>query len=129
MDKIQLDLNVVLPDIDDRDRRVDLLTNRLAAVKGIEEAHITQENGKTQLCLHYDPQSAHTPAGCNVWPGKPARLAGSRHSATSKISFARMDAAGAATTLTQTLEKLPRHVACSRSAPPSWPLSPTIARF
>ncbi len=55
MDKVQLDLNVVLPDIDECDGCVHLLTDRLASVKGIEEAHITQENGKTEHCLHYDP--------------------------------------------------------------------------
>ncbi|MCL4294595.1 MAG: cadmium-translocating P-type ATPase [Anaerolineae bacterium] len=105
MDKIQLDLNVVLPDIDDRDRCVDLLTNRLAAVKGIEEAHITQENGKTQLCLHYDPNLL-TLSRVQRLAEEAGAVVGSRYR-HEQISFARMDAADAATTLTQTLEKLP----------------------
>ena len=55
MKTLRLDLLLLLPDIEERDNCVLLLTNRLAAVRGIKEAHIVRENGTAQLCLHYDP--------------------------------------------------------------------------
>ena len=51
---IQLNLDILLPALDEADECVHLLIERLAQVKGIEEAHIVQKNGAAQLCLHYD---------------------------------------------------------------------------
>ncbi|HRW03511.1 MAG TPA: heavy metal translocating P-type ATPase [Caldilineaceae bacterium] len=105
MDKHQLNLSLILPAIDEQDQCVQLLTDRLAGTKGIEEAHIIRDNGTAQLCLHYDPNL--------LTLSKVERLAQEtgiqmtdryRHE---KIPFARMDSADAAITLTQTLETLP----------------------
>lgn len=105
MNKLQLDLLLVFPDIDDSDGCIHLLTDRLAAVKGIEEAHVTQENGKTQLCLQYDPNLL-TLSRVQHIAEEAGAVVSSRYR-HEQISFARMDAADAATTLAQTLDKLP----------------------
>jgi len=105
MNELQLDLPLILPAIDERDRCVHLLTDRLAATKGIQQAHIIRDNGTAQLCLHYDPnllplsvvQRLAQEAGAQVTDRY-------RHE---QIPFARMDSADAAVTLTQTLEALP----------------------
>lgn len=55
METLQIDLLVVLPGIEAEDGCVDLLTERLAGVHGIERAHVVGRNGTAQLCLHYDP--------------------------------------------------------------------------
>jgi len=51
----RLELNLILPDMDSEDECVNLLTNRLAQQRGIQQAHIVRENGDARLCLHYDP--------------------------------------------------------------------------
>lgn len=105
MSMLKLDLPLILPEIDARDGCIKLLTDRLAATKGIEEAHIIRDNGTAQLCLHYDPNL--------LTLGTVERLAQEtsiqitdryRHE---QIPLARMDSADAAITLTQTLETLP----------------------
>ncbi|MCA0453835.1 MAG: cadmium-translocating P-type ATPase [Chloroflexi bacterium] len=53
--KTQLDLSIILPQMDEKDECVRLLLERLSYQKGIEKAHIVQENGTAKLCLHYDP--------------------------------------------------------------------------
>ena len=45
MQKLKLNLTVLLPNIDGEDQCIDLLTKRLAGVRGIEEAHIVRNNG------------------------------------------------------------------------------------
>lgn len=52
---LELDLALLLPDIEDTDACVAQLTTRLAAQRGIEQAHIVRENGAAKLCLHVDP--------------------------------------------------------------------------
>ena len=51
----QIDLDLLLPTMDAGDRCVQILTDQLAATRGVEKAHITRENGTTTLCLHFDP--------------------------------------------------------------------------
>src|SRR4051794_4993052 len=51
----QLDLSIILPEMDAADQCVNILTTRLSQQKGIEKAHIIQENGDARLCLHYNP--------------------------------------------------------------------------
>lgn len=58
MEKLRLNLPLLLPDLEDSDRCVDFLTQRLAAVRGVEQAHISRSNGVAELCLHYDPNLA-----------------------------------------------------------------------
>ena len=55
MNKIQLDLPVLLPEIDAHDDCVQLLSQWLEPIKGIEQAHLVKDNGASKLCLHYDP--------------------------------------------------------------------------
>ena len=105
MDKVQLDLPILLPDIDERDKCIHLLTDWLLTVKGIEQAHIIRENGTARLCLHYDP---------NLIPlGRVQRLAEEagigvtdryRHE---QIPVTSLPSADAVDTLTDALEELP----------------------
>lgn len=55
--KLRLDLPLVLPDIHGTDDPcVKRLQDKLAGRPGIDEAHVTGvEEGKPQLCVHYDP--------------------------------------------------------------------------
>ena len=55
MEKLKLNLPLLLPHVEDSDLCVALLTERLAAVRGVDQAHITRSNGAAELCLHYDP--------------------------------------------------------------------------
>ncbi|MCO6453512.1 MAG: cadmium-translocating P-type ATPase [Caldilineales bacterium] len=50
----KLDLRLLLPEIDVDDACTQILTDRLAVTRGVEEAHITRENDTAHLCLHYD---------------------------------------------------------------------------
>ena len=52
---LELDLALLLPAIEDTDACVEQLTTRLAAQRGIEQAHVVRENGAAKLCLHVDP--------------------------------------------------------------------------
>ncbi len=54
-EKLRIDLTVLLPELDEGDRCIDLLTERLGATRGVEQAHIVRSNGTAALCLHYDP--------------------------------------------------------------------------
>ncbi|MBT9522586.1 MAG: cadmium-translocating P-type ATPase [Dechloromonas sp.] len=55
-EKLKLDLSLILPDIpDERDACVGRLSELLRA-EGMEQVHVTGENGSASLCLHYDPQ-------------------------------------------------------------------------
>lgn len=105
MDKIQLDLPLLLPEMAEGDDCINLLTDWLLTVKGIEEAHIVRKNGAARLCLHFDPNL--------ISLGRVQRLAKEagigvtdryRHEQISVTSLPAADAAG---TLTGVLEKLP----------------------
>ncbi len=105
MSELQIDLTLLLPNVDERDECVRLLTDRLAAVKGIEQAHLTRNNGTAQLCLHYDPNLL-TLSRVQRLAEEAGAMVTSRYR-HEQIPFARMDAADAAVTLAQTLNKLP----------------------
>lgn len=55
VEKLKLNLPLLLPHVEDSDQCVTLLTERLAAVRGVTQAHISRQNGAAELCLHYDP--------------------------------------------------------------------------
>ena len=56
MNSTQLDLSLLLPGHpEEKDACVHRLEGLLAQRRGVEQAHLTQENGKARLCLHYDP--------------------------------------------------------------------------
>ncbi|MCC6167582.1 MAG: cadmium-translocating P-type ATPase [Caldilineaceae bacterium] len=105
MEQLQIDLPLLLPQIEERDRCVQLLADRLAGVRGVEQAHIVRHNGTAHLCLHFDP---------NLVPlarlERLARDAGAevteryRHE---QVAFAGLDTADAATTLEAALAPLP----------------------
>jgi Cd2+/Zn2+-exporting ATPase len=61
MEKLRIDLPILLPSIDESDGCVALLTDRLAAAKGVEQAHLVGENGTAQLCIHFDPNLISLP--------------------------------------------------------------------
>ncbi len=53
---VALDIPLLLPGIEDgQDECVPALEQKLQAVKGIEYAHVKQNGGAPQLCIHYDP--------------------------------------------------------------------------
>lgn len=54
-EKLQLDLEIVVPDLDSGDECIQVLTERLTTHRGIERAHIVRDNGNAKLCLHFDP--------------------------------------------------------------------------
>lgn len=55
-EKLTLDLALVLPDIpDEQDACVERLT-ALLRHEGMDRSHVVREDGKTRLCLHYDPE-------------------------------------------------------------------------
>ena len=55
MEKLKLNLPLLLPHVEDTDQCIALLTERLVTVRGVDQAHITRGNGAAELCLHYDP--------------------------------------------------------------------------
>ncbi len=105
MDKYRLDLDLLLPDLEEGDKCEELLTERLATTRGVTQAHIVREDGHGDLCLHYDPnlvslskiQRMAEEAGVEI-------TAHYRHEA---IPLENMMGADAATSLTRTLESMP----------------------
>ena len=55
MKTTQLELNILLPNINPDDDCVKILVERLAHRRGIDKAHVVQEDNQAQLCLHFDP--------------------------------------------------------------------------
>ncbi len=56
MEKLELDLELILPGVDDeQDQCIARVEERLKATRGVTEAHIEKNDGKAQLCIHYDP--------------------------------------------------------------------------
>ncbi len=56
MQKIKINLDIILPDIpDERDACVDRIIAVMQKHKGIEEVHIVGKGKEAQLCFHYNP--------------------------------------------------------------------------
>lgn len=58
MEKVQINLNLLLPEIpDDRDACVQRIIALLKGKEGVGEVHLINEKKKdeAQLCFHYDP--------------------------------------------------------------------------
>lgn len=105
MNELQLDLPLILPVIDERDQCIRLLTDRLAAIKGIKQAHIIRNNGTAQLCLHYDPNLLPMRAVKRLAQDAGVQITDRyRHE---QIPLGVMDVADAAPVLADVLEKLP----------------------
>lgn len=105
VEKLQVNLTLLLPAMEKGDQCVHLLTGRLAGVRGVEESHIVRDNGTAQLCLHYDPNLVSL-----------SRLERLAHQAGAAITvryrheslpFAGLDAADAGQTLEKSLQNLP----------------------
>lgn len=105
MEKVKFDLPLLLPNIDEQDSCVTLLTDWLTLIKGIEHVHIVKENGTSRLCLHYDPNL--------VTLGRVQRLAQEAGFGVSnryrheQIAIAHLTSADAADLVTGTLTALP----------------------
>lgn len=55
-EKLALDLPLLLPELPDaKDRCVNRLIDLVEALDGVEKAHVKEETGGPQLCIHYDP--------------------------------------------------------------------------
>lgn len=103
---IKLNIPLLAPDVKDGyDDCLSRLEMALQHHKGILRAHVEHDKTPAQLCIHYDPNLISLASVQRI-----AEQAGSeftqqyRHE---QIPFDGMDAADAATTLTQTLERLP----------------------
>jgi len=105
MQKLKLDLTLVLPEIADGDACIHLLIDRLAGVRGLDEAHVDRSNGTAQLCLHYDPNLVSLEQIQRL--AKQAGVAISDRYRHEQIPLSVMDVADAAPVLTDVLEKLP----------------------
>ena len=102
---IQLNLALLLPNVDAADECVHWLSEALNNQKGIEEAHIIRENGTAELCLHYDPTLISLTRVQHLAEKAGAELSDRyRHE---QIPFGGLDAADAATSLTQQLAHMP----------------------
>ena len=60
---LRLDLDLLLPDAPEGDACAARLTGELAALGGVERAHVVPPDGgrPAQLCLHYDPAAVSVP--------------------------------------------------------------------
>lgn len=108
---LRLDLELVLPTIQAQDSCVSQLTQRLKEVKGISQAHIVTAPQEAQLCVHYDP---------NLLPlNRLKRIVNETGASVSQrythesIPFVGLDAADAAESVAQELQKLPGMLHCS----------------
>ena len=72
MKKLKLELNLVLPDIEQGDDCVQFLTERLRAHKGVDHVHIDRTNGHAELCIHFDPNLLSL-TQIERWPVQPVR--------------------------------------------------------
>lgn len=101
----QLNLSILLPHIEAGDHCANFLLQRLAGVRGIQKAHIVDEEGQTRLCLHYDNNLITLAAVERAATEGGAEVSGRyQHE---QISFSRMKTADGAQALESVLQKLP----------------------
>ncbi|MFQ5814203.1 MAG: copper ion binding protein, partial [Anaerolineae bacterium] len=55
IEKVKLEIPIVLPEGNECERCIARLQEVLLTHKGIEEAHIVRQQGAARLCLHFDP--------------------------------------------------------------------------
>ncbi|VVE45349.1 heavy metal translocating P-type ATPase [Pandoraea soli] len=103
-DKLSLQLALVLPGVpDERDACIQRLTDVLQA-QGLEKVHVTQQDSKPLLCLHYDPTTVSPPRVRDM-----AQAAGAQLSARYQHELMRidgMDCATCATVIEHALQRL-----------------------
>ena len=84
MDKLKLELDVLLPQNGECERCVDRLQTSLRQQRGVAEAHVDRAGASPRLCLHYDPDLVT--AGRDRAPGARGRRRSS-NSVTSTVSW------------------------------------------
>ena len=103
-EKISLQLAIVLPGVpDERDACIRRLIDVLQA-QGLEKVHVTQQDGKSLLCLHYEPTTISPPQVREM-----AQAAGAQLSARYQHELMRidgMDCATCATVIEHALQRL-----------------------
>ena len=105
MEKYQLDLPIVLPQMEADDECVPLLTQWLDGVRGVEKAHVVRDNGTAKLCLHFDANLVPLPRLQRLVEDAGAKVTDRyRHQA---LPFEGLDAGDAADALTARLDALP----------------------
>ncbi len=105
MDKLQLDLPLLLPAMEAGDACVHLLTDTLATTRGVDAAHITRSNGTARLCLHFDPNLVSLGKLERVAQEAGASITGRYRHET--LPFSGLDAADVAESLAASLQQLP----------------------
>ena len=56
MKKLQMEIELILPEADGTDPCVERLLGAVRGLRGVEEAHVDAQTPKPRLCLHYDPE-------------------------------------------------------------------------
>lgn len=101
---IEIKLDLLLPDLESTDECVALLTQHMSGQKGIEKAHIVQENQQATLCLHFDPNLVSLALVQRLARDLSARISSRyRHE---RIAFARLNTADAGLSLERVLREL-----------------------
>ncbi|MFN2139239.1 MAG: heavy metal translocating P-type ATPase [Candidatus Promineifilaceae bacterium] len=105
-ERISLDIPLLLPGVEDGgDKCVPRLEQTLQGVKGIEQAHVKQNSGPPQLCIHYDPNLVSLATVERLAQEEGGRLAARyRHE---RIPIAGMFSADESAGLAQSLAALP----------------------
>src|SRR5688500_13766043 len=101
---LQLDLDLILPEMNARDACIHLLTERLKQQRGIQEAHIVEEQGEDKLCLHFDPNLISLAQLKRI--AKESGAAISERYRHEQIAFRGLKTADAADVLQATLSKI-----------------------
>ncbi len=104
-EKLQLDLTLLLPEMEDGDACASLLTEELESTRGVSKAHIVREDGVARLCLHYDPNLVSLSKIERLARDAGARVTDRYRHET--IPLGRIPSADVADTLTKALEALP----------------------
>jgi Cd2+/Zn2+-exporting ATPase len=105
MKKLKLELDLVLPEIDQGDDCVHFLMERLQAHRGVDHIHIDRSNGHAELCIHFDPSLLSLAQIERLAQTAGAEITSQyRHE---QIPITGIDAADAADTLTRQLAALP----------------------
>lgn len=105
MEKLRLELTLLLPDMADDDDCVALLSDHFLHTRGIVESHVVRENGSAELCLHFDPNLL--PLGRVERLAKEAGVQITSRYRHEEIPFAGLNAADSASGLADQLSELP----------------------
>ena len=102
---IELCAPLIAPDIlDSCDDCLDIIVENLNGRRGISKVHVKNDLDHPHLCLHYDPNQISAAAVQEI--AEQAGVAFTARYRHETIPFSGMDAADAATTLTELLEDL-----------------------